>query len=317
MSDLNLHCRAAYAGYLEEDAALLSCTSGGIATALSQEMVRRGGYVAGVVYADDYKSAQYHITNRAEDLDRFKGSKYVEVHKGTVYADVKALLEAGEAVLFFGLPCTVAALRAYLKKEYDKLMTVDLICHGPTDARVHRQYIEHLEQTYQSRVVDFSVRRKKDTWLPAYLHAVMENGKEFMKPFYHTEYGYAFSVMAKKACYTCAFRGDKRTGDLMLGDFHGVREEDEFWNPKGVSAILVGSEKGQDMLLHTPGIRLFETTCARIAENNPNVIRPRDSAPQRKKFEELLDSHDLFYAAEHSKAWTTRVKRWVKRLLGK
>ena len=309
--------RVAYAGYIEDENALLSCTSGGVATALSQEMIRRGGYVAGVAYAADFKSAEYRITNRAEDLERFKGSKYVEVDKGTVYADVKALLDADEAVLFFGLPCTVAALRAYLKKEYDKLVAVDLICHGPTYATVHRQYVEHLERTYGGHVVDFSVRHKRGTWLPAYLRAAFDNGQEFMRPFYHTEYGYAFSVLAKQACYTCAFRGDNRTGDLMLGDFHGAREEDAFWNVKGVSAILVGSEKGRQTLLHTPGLRLFDTTYDRIAENNPNVVRPRDSAPQRQKFETLLRSHDLFYAVEHSKKWTTRIKARIKRLLGK
>ena len=313
MHDVSLHCQAAYAGYLEEETALLSCTSGGIATALSKEMIRRGGYVAGVTYAEDFKSAQYRITNQREDLEHFKGSKYIEVDKGTVYADVQTLLENGKAVLFFGLPCTVAALRAFLKKEYDSLVTVDLICHGPTDARVHRQYVEHLERTYGGRVVDFSVRRKKGAWMPPYLHAVLDNGQEFMKPFYHTEYGYAFSVMAKKACYHCAFRGDKRTGDLMLGDFHGVREEDVFYNPKGVSSILVGSDKGRGLLLDTPDVRLFETTYERIIEQNRNVIYPRDSAPQRQKFEALLDSHDLFYAVEHSKAWTTRIKGWIKR----
>lgn len=308
---------AAYAGYVEDEAMLLSCSSGGIATALACAMIQRGGYVAGVAYADDFKSARYIVTNRLEDIERLKGSKYVEADKGTVYAEVQALLDRGESVLFFGLPCVVAALRTYLKKDYEQLVAVELICHGPTVQKVHRDYIEHLEKTYGGRVVDFTVRRKQGAWLPSYLYAAFDNGREMSKPFYHTEYGYGFVMMAKKACYSCRFRGENRTGDLMLGDFRGAREQDAFWHPYGVSAILVGSERGQALLHATKGIRLFETTYERIVQNNLNIIQPREMQPRSEKFQQLIVDHDLFYAAQHSKHWTTRLKAWLKKHLAK
>ena len=206
----------AYAGYIFDDQPLLQCTSGGIATALSQEMIHEGGYVAGVSYKEDFSGAHYEIVHQIDQLNRFKGSKYIDVEKGTIYADVKALLDRGEAVLFFGLPCVVAALRRYLGKKYEKLIAVELICHGPTSAEVHRQYVSHLERKFQSKIVDFSVRCKDGAWLSGYLYAKFENGQVFQKSFYHTEYGYAFNVMAKNGCYTCQFRGDNRTGDICF-----------------------------------------------------------------------------------------------------
>ena len=130
------HDIAAYAGYVQDDGELLACSSGGIATALARRVIQQGGYVAGVVYSADFHRAEYYVTNRMEDLDRFKGSKYVETAKGTIYRDVKALLDAGETVLFFGLPCMVAALRGYLQQEYARLIAVELICHGHTSAEV-------------------------------------------------------------------------------------------------------------------------------------------------------------------------------------
>ena len=290
------HDIAAYAGYVEDTQELLSCSSGGIATALARQMIRRGGYVAGVTYSPDFKEAIYAITNREEELEQFKGSKYCAVKMGTVYADVKALLDAGEQVLFIGLPCGVAGLRAYLKQDYDGLVAAELICHGPTSAQVHRRYVEHLEAQFGSSLTDFSVKRKKGAWTPGYLYAAFENGAVYEEPFYHTEYGYAFATMAGKACYSCKFRGNNRTGDLMLGDFWGATEQDKFWNKKGVSPILVHTEKGKQLLLETEGVRLFETTFQKIVAGNLNIIKPRTDRPNRAKFEQLLESHDMHYA---------------------
>ena len=307
------HDIAAYAAYVEDSQELLSCSSGGVATALARQMLRRGGYVAGVTYAPDFKEAVYAITNQVEKLDKFKGSKYCAVKMGTVYADVKALLDAGEQVLFIGLPCGVAGLRAYLKREYDGLVTAELICHGPTPAKVHRQYVEHLEKKFGSPLTAFSVKHKKGAWTPAYLYAAFENGAVYEKPFYHTEYGYAFATLAGKACYSCQFRGNNRTGDLMLGDFWGATEQDVFWNKEGVSSVLAHTEKGQKLLLETEGVRLFDTTFQKIVEGNPNIIKPRDSRSNRAKFEQLLESHGLLYAVEHSKRFLSRIKARLKR----
>ena len=307
------HDIAAYAAYVEDSQEVLSCSSGGVATALARQMLRQGGYVAGVTYTPDFKEAVYAITNQEEELDKFKGSKYCAVKMGTVYADVKALLDAGEQVLFIGLPCGVAGLRAYLKRKYDGLVTAELICHGPTPAKVHRQYVEYLEKKFGSPLTAFSVKHKKGAWTPAYLYAAFENGAVYEKPFYHTEYGYAFATLAGKACYSCQFRGNNRTGDLMLGDFWGATEQDVFWNKEGVSSVLVHTEKGQKLLLETAGVRLFDTTFQKIVAGNPNIIKPRDSRSNRAKFEQLLESHGLLYAVEHSKSFLSRIKARLKR----
>lgn len=309
------HDMAAYAGYLKDSGELLECSSGGVATALARAVIRRGGYVAGVAYSSDFTEAVYRIVCDAEQLDALKGSKYVDANKGTVYRDVQALLEAGETVLFFGLPCVVAALRSFLGREYDGLIAVELICHGPTLPTVHRQYVDYLQEKFNSPIVDFSVKKKMDAWTPGYLYAKFENGQIFREVFYHTEYGYAFSMLAKKACYTCAFRGNNRTGDLMIGDFWGAAEGDAFWNKDGVSAILVHTEKGRELLLSAEGLQLYPTTFERIVAKNPNVIRPRRVRPETAKFEKLLAEHDLFYAAQHSKRLRTRLKAFVKKLL--
>lgn len=309
------HDIAAFAGYVENREELLQCASGGIATAMSKKMIEEGGYVAGVRYSDDFRSAQYEIVSDIQGLDRLKGSKYIDVDKGTIYKDVKALLDDGKKVLFFGLPCTVGAMRAYLKKDYDNLIAVESICHGPTSVKVHQQYIDYLEKKYQSRIVDFTVRKKIKKWKPKYLYARFENGQSILKPFSSTEYGYAFSVMSKSSCYNCQFRGNARVGDIMIGDFWGATETDVFWNSAGVSAVLVHTEKGLEFLKNTEGIKLFETSFERIAAGNKNIIQTRKLSPEGKKFERLFNEKGLFYAAKHSKGIKRRIKAILVRIV--
>lgn len=306
------HDIAAYAGYLKNNAELLQCSSGGIATALARKMISLGGFVAGVAYSDDFKEAKYEIVNNESDLDKFKGSKYISVNKNAVYTKVQSLLNDGKAVLFFGTPCIVAALRSFLKTDYENLLTVELICHGPTDPKVHRQFVEYLENRYKSRIVDFSVKKKKDRWTPQYLYARFENGSIYEENFYHTEYGYAFSAMGMPSCYSCQFRGSNRTGDIMIGDFWGADSSDEFWNELGVSSILIHTEKGEAFLKSLDDVQLFPTTFERIAEKNQNILKPRASTAATEKFTKLFADHDLFYSVKHSRSKKAKIKAFFK-----
>lgn len=303
------HDLAVYGGYLNNDKELLECTSGGIATALSRQMIRQGGYVAGVTYSEDFYTAKYKLAYNEEQLEKFKGSKYMEVDRAGIYRDVKALLDEGKKVLFFGLPCTVAGINLFIKREYDNLITCELVCHGPTKAKVHMEYIDYLENKFNSKIIDFSVRRKRNAWFPPYLSAKFENGKVFEKEFYRTEYGYAFKLMGKSSCYHCSFKGNNRTGDIMIGDFLGATEQDEFWNSKGISVIFAHTEKGKRFLKMTKGIQLFETDFEKAITNNLMVIQSREKEPEKEYFEKMFDKKGLIYAVHHSRYF--RRKEWI------
>lgn len=297
-----------YAGYVNDENKLLKSTSGGIATALAEQMIERGGYVAGVVYSENFRKAEYIVTNDINDIEKFKGSKYIDSDKNHIYRKVKALLQQGKQVLFVGLPCTVAGLYNFLGYEAENLLTCELICHGPTTTKVHEEYISYLEKKYKSEIVEFSVRRKKDAWLPPYLYAKFKNGKEFMKPFYSTEYGFAFSIFGKAACYNCHFKGTNHCADIMIGDFWGATEKDAFWNNKGVSSIFAETEKGNKALKMLRSIKLFPTTFERAVENNPMVIKSRPHDTREERFRKLFEKKGLIYAARYSVGFKQRLK---------
>lgn len=309
------HDVAVYAGYLTDDAELLQCSSGGIATALSKHMlannVIRGGYVAGVSYGKDFHNAEYILIHDESELDKLKGSKYIECDKNNIYSEVKKLINDGERVLFFGLPCTVATLYKYIGSRPENLLTCELICHGATSAKIHRDYVAYLENKYKSKIVNFSVRYKKKGWMPLYLHAEFANGKVFEKPFYDTEYAFGFSTWGRKSCYSCKFKGNNRCGDIMIGDFWGATEKDEFWNKNGVSSVFAETEKGNEFLKSVPGIKLFPTTFERAVEKNPMVIKSKTKKGNCDKFSALLKEKGLMYAAKHSVGLKTRIARKI------
>lgn len=292
------HDVAVYGGYLDDNVKIMQSASGGIATALAEHMLALGGFVAGVAYSEDLYRAEYVLIHDKSEIDRLKGSKYIECEKGTIYSDVKRLLDSGEKVLFFGLPCAVAALYKSIGARPENLLTCELICHGPTSVDIHREYLSYLENKYKSKVVDFSVRHKKDAWKPIYLYAKFEDGQVFEKPFYKTEYGYAFSVFTKESCCRCGFKGNNRQGDLMVGDFWGATEEDDYWNPYGVSVIFAETDQGHDFLRSTPGIKLFPASFEKAVEKNPMVITSQTRKGERDQFEKLLRKKGLIYAAE-------------------
>lgn len=299
------HDIACFAGWLKNDEELLKSASGGLASALARQMTALGGYVAGVSWSEDFRSARYMLAHRPDELDALRGSKYIETEKGSILRDVKALLEKGERLLFFGLPCAVGGLRAYLGREYPGLITVELVCHGPTFREVQRQYIDHLERRFESPVTAFSLRHKEGRWQPGYLRAEFASGQVFTERFDATEYGYAFRVLGRMPCYSCRFRGDRRCGDIMLGDFWGAAEKDPFWNEKGVSCVLVHTEKGLDFLRGTEGISLFESSFERIVEHNPYIVEPRRPHPDRERFDALFRQYGLIGAVRLMKEQKT------------
>ena len=84
--------------------------SGGIFTALSDQVLSNGGVVYGCVLTDEFDAV--HIrTDNEEDRNRMRGSKYIQSKLGDTFKSVKEDLDAQKSVLFSGTSCQVAGLK--------------------------------------------------------------------------------------------------------------------------------------------------------------------------------------------------------------
>lgn len=319
---------AAYSGYIKDGDSLVKSASGGFARAMSEAFVDRGGVVYSVRYTDDFREAVFARASSLEELEPFRASKYIEsrkVYEGfNLYDEVKKDLADGKEVLVLGLPCDIGAVKAAVKNETadvaSRLFLVDLFCHGPTVRKVAEDYLDYLEKKYKSKVVDFSVRHKKSgAWTPPYLRAKFESGKVFMRTFYSTEYGMAFSILARPCCHNCKFKGDNHVSDLSIGDYWGIGPEDKvIWNRSGVSAALVRTEKGLGLIDMIRDVCVVNDADAEsILKGNPLLEKQRPVHVRESDFRYLLEEKGLIEACRVINPPMKRLARKVKSAVGR
>lgn len=296
----------AYAGYYLEEKKLKQSSSGGIVSAISEEIIAKGGAVYGAVYSENFHNAVYDRAEKREELEKFKGSKYVYVSKLfikdgkriPVYREVLNELTQGMTILFIGLGCDIAVLRMLAGKgdiSTEKLYTIELLCDGVTDAAVHESYISYIEGIYGSEVVSFSVRYKEEGWTPGYIHAEFKNGKEYIWPFYESDYGIAFQNYKRKACYSCQYKGKNHQGDLVVGDFWGCRPGMETYNVNGVSLSIVQTEKGNILLdyLNKEHFFIKKIDTQYALYNNPRYFTSHERYSRWDMFDRTLKEKGL------------------------
>ena len=115
-------------------------SSGGIFTLLAEQTINAGGVVFGVKWNEHFE-AVHAYTETKEGLAAFRGSKYVQSQVGETFRQVEQFLKQGRHVLYSGTPCQITSLKLYLRKEYENLLTVDIICHGAPSPGVFRWYL--------------------------------------------------------------------------------------------------------------------------------------------------------------------------------
>lgn len=239
-----------YAGSYKSDKETVSCSSGGLATAIEIAFIKNGGIVYGAAYSIDCKRNEYI---RVDDVERLKSSKYSQADKNDIYKRLERDLKTGNKCLFTGLPCDVLAVKNYFLKYSDYLYTIELVCHGPTSNKVQKEYCEMVEKKLGSSVCSFSTRYKRNgNWKPYYIKACAKNGKEFKEPYLESSYGSAFRYLKRHSCYVCNIKDSKLAGDLMIGDYHYVEDGMKGYNRCGVSSAMSHNEKGNE-LVHLVG----------------------------------------------------------------
>lgn len=223
-------------------------TSGGLFSALADIMYKRGGYVGGAIFNDDFSVRQY-ISNDKKDLPRLRSSKYLQSHLDGFYKQVRDLLKAGEKVLVCGSPCQMAALRAFLRKDYDNLLIADYICRGINSPKVWRKYLDSYEERYGSKVVYCKAKSKEYGWRNLTQKVILANGKHYYETKDQSNFtkGYLQTgVYCRPSCYDCKFKGYPRIADITLADFWGIEKVDKTLEKNlGTSLVMINSKKGE------------------------------------------------------------------------
>ncbi len=308
----------AYAAQLRDRDALGESTSGGLLTAFAREVFRKGGAVYGCVWDEKY-TAVFRRAENEEELKGMRGSKYVSSWTGNAYKDAEADLEAGKTVLFTGMPCQVAGLKNVLKKDYPGLITMAFLCGGAPSPLAFRAYLKTISGKVPLKELDFRFRDKREHG--AGVHITYQGAhKRVCETYISNPYYFSFytKVILRLSCYHCPYRYRDRQEDITVGDFWGVEKHHPEMDVRaGVSALLVNTQKGADLLGKVrDALELTETRPEDIAGENNLTLTDEKKIYRipaiRKGFFETLKSQG-WKAAEHRYLYNpTRFKLWAK-----
>ncbi len=265
-------------------------SSGGVFTALAQDMFAAGGVVFGAAFDENLRVE--HVGAFAEnELAPMRGSKYVQSDAAEAIAHAVQLLSHGIPVLFAGTPCQIAGLKAKLGgKHLEKLLTVDFVCHGVPSPGVFADYIRNLEAERGRRVVKYAFRDKRNGWKDFSAVATFEDGSEHVgnqvtEPFL---YGFLQNLYLRPSCTQCdMLRGSRHASDVTIADLWGAQDLcPEYDDDTGLSLVMVHTKSGAEALKRAEKqLRVFpiKGTDAML-RYNPSVEQTAKAHEKRGRF---------------------------------
>lgn len=237
---------------------VLTSSSGGIAYAIGKFIIDHHGVVFGVGWDNFCQHAKYKKGNTYKDIKEFRGSKYIQAIKNDLFEDIANELRKDKMVLFIGLPCEAAAVKALFGSK-NNLIICDLICWGPTSQLVYEGYRTKIEKRFHKRIIQVNMRQKFNRAERPYMSLKFNDKSIISKPFYETEFGMIFSFFGRQSCYNCNYQNDNSIADLSLGDFVGINSRKYINRPKGLSRIVIRTKKGESLLKEIKNIELVQT----------------------------------------------------------
>ena len=304
-----------YCAYLLDSEKRMQSTSGGVFSGLAEKIILDGGIVFGAAYDTDLNVSQIAVDN-LNDLQKLKGSKYVESYTGDSFKQVKLFLDKGRTVLYSGTPCMIAGLKTFLGKTYENLITVDIICHGVPSRKLFRKYLEWLGKKYRGKIIYYGFRDKDvGGWSCGGKAKTKTKTKTktiagSCDPYYAS---FLRGETYRESCYTCPFANTQRIGDITLGDFWGVeRFYPEIDRTKGVSCVIVNSCKGQaffDSVKEKLNTR--RTNIESILFQNDNLKFPTQRSSMRNFLYDDIDASQIksvFSKFKYNKSLMFRIR---------
>lgn len=265
----------------------MGSSSGGFFSTLADYVINIGGVVFGACYDKNWEVV-HDYTETLNDIQKFRGSKYVQSFIGKSYIITKKFLQEGRTVLFTGTSCQISGLKRFLQREYYNLICVDVVCHGVPSPLVWRKYKEIItkrpkgvagKNTVLSSLKDtpvitgISFRDKKNGWkkygFVAYgmsadkadknsVLSLKSSDEEVLLEEMHRDNLYMRlflnNLSLRPSCYKCGSKGGRCGSDFTIADFWGISEFcDGIDDDKGVSAVLVNNTKALQLITKLEG----------------------------------------------------------------
>ena len=275
-------------------------TSGGLFSAFAEQILKEGGFVGGAQYTNDLYVEQILISEKKE-LYKLRGSKYLQSDFNGFYKAVKQALVDGKKVLLCGSPCQMAALRNFLRKDYENLYILDYICRGIPSGMIFHKYIQYWEKRIGSKVTYFKFKIKDLGWRKRTMKIGFKNGKYVYDDCKHSLYDKGYHIthaFCRPSCYDCKFIGFPRIADITIADFWGIENLNlslELDRDMGTSIVMCNNSRGLSLFNKLSSkLVVADVPFESILAGNPALVTPH---PQpiidREEFYERINNEEF------------------------
>ena len=330
----NDYVQECYSAVFLRDDICRKSASGGAFAAFAVAVLDEQGVAFGCAYDDDLNAVHVKVES-LEGLPRLQGSKYVSSDTKKTFIETKDALEAGRKVLYSGRPCQIAGLLKYLGRQYENLVTVDLVCHGVPSQLLFSEYLEWLGRKNGGKIIYYGFRDKDaGGWscggkFKTKTKTKTKTNEASCDPYYAS---FLRGETYRLSCYECPFAHTARVGDLTICDFWGVEQfYPEIDTSRGVSGIIVNSEKGKALLAKcADSLAMRRISLDELRKQNTNLNRPTPMPEKRRtvyadclvdgKFVANVEygSPLMFYLKRKvSEYMPKKLKKLMKKVLGK
>lgn len=275
-----------YAALAKNKDLLFKSSSGGIFATIATMYLEEGSTVFGATFDDNINPIHTSITD-TNLLYKLQGSKYVQSDIGETYKKTKELLIKGEKVLFSGTPCQVAGLKGYLMREYENLLTIDIVCHGVPSRKFFKDYLKLMEKKLNGKIKVFNFRDKSIGWGLNGSIIYEKNGIVKKKKIYASESSYYHyflnSECYRESCYNCKYTCENRPADITIGDYWGIESEHpellgkgKIKEERGISLLVANTKKGKQEINRCNKFYKFSSEFSKVRRKNSQLNTPSE-----------------------------------------
>lgn len=279
---------AVYAAKNTDENVRMHSSSGGLFSLLAERTIEQGGVVFGARWDADW-NVRHDCVERKEDISKFRSSKYLQSIIGDCYVKTENFLNQGRKVMFTGTPCQIAGLKHFLRKDYENLLAVEVICHSVPSPGVWQQYLSEKLQNMglrKSDIQQISFRDKSTGWKTYSFVIKGKNGNEYRELSSKNTFmrGFLADLYTRPSCHVCPAKQLKSGSDITLGDFWGIGSlMPELDDDKGVSAVIANTERGKKAL-HDLDLQHHALPYEELTTCNPALVRSTGMSKDRAEF---------------------------------
>lgn len=291
-------------------------SSGGVFTPVAEYVIAKGGVVFGARFNQNWQ-VQHSYTENRDGIEPFRGSKYVQSYIGETFKQTESFLKKGRIVLFSGTPCQILGLKNFLRKEYENLITLEIVCHGVPSPKIWKEYFKSLEL---SNIGTVSHKDKLSGW-KGYSFSVKDISNKilFVEKAYENKYLIAFSrnLILRPSCFMCPAKSGKSRADITLADYWGIEKfYPQMDDDIGTSFVCCNSQKGLNIIDNLK--QEFQLVTANYQNSiiyNSCIEKSTDEPKDRKLFWDSYNEIGITVVNSLKNKKQNILKRIIKRLI--